>query len=113
MVSKAQELYETFPQGNYVLVVVCGLEITGELEILTVSLQSRSQALDYMFSAVACVIESFSKKGNTGSFQALPSTLHLTPIASPRVLIPPQCFTGRSTAHKQLSYYTTEYYKVL
>ncbi len=65
------------------------------------SLQSRTQTLDDRLSAVVCVKESFSKKRNTESFQALYTkatrmceTLHLTPIASPRVRIPPQHFTG-------------------
>ncbi len=43
-------------------------------------------------------------------------TLHLTPIASPRVRIPPQCFTGSAPAHVHVSpsdYYRTEFYKVL
>lgn len=63
--SKAQGLYETFQQGNVVLGLVCALEITGELEVLNMSLQSRTQTLDGMLSAVACVKESFSKKRNT------------------------------------------------
>ncbi len=45
-VSKAQGLYETFQQGNVVLGLVCALEITGELEVLNMSLQSRTQTLD-------------------------------------------------------------------
>ncbi len=120
--SKAQELYETFQQGN-VLGLMFALEITGELEVLNMSLQSRSQTLDGMLSAVACVKESFSKKRNTESFQALYTkatrmceTLHLTPIASPRVRIPPQRFTGSAPAHVHVSpfdYYRTEFYKVL
>ncbi len=121
--SKAQGLYETFQQGNVVLGLVCALEITGELEVLNMSLQSRTQTLDGMLSAVACVKESFSKKRNTESFQALYTkatrmceTLHLTPIASPRVRIPPQRFTGSAPAHVHVSpsdYYRTEFYKVL
>ncbi len=120
--SKAQGLYETFQQGNVVLGLVCALEITGELEVLNMSLQSRTQTLDGMLSAVACVKESFSKKRNTESFQALYTkatrmceTLHLT-IASPRVRIPPQRFTGSAPAHVHVSpsdYYRTEFYKVL
>ncbi|KAA0708777.1 hypothetical protein E1301_Tti019797 [Triplophysa tibetana] len=68
------------------------------------SLQRRTQTLDGMLSAVACVKESFSKKRNTESFQALYmkatrmcETLHLTPIASPRVRIPPQRFTAAAS----------------
>ncbi len=86
--SKAQGLYETFQQGNVVLGIVCALEITRELEVLNMSLQSSTQNLDGMLSAVAFVKESFSKKRNTESFQALYTkasrmceTLHLTPIA--------------------------------
>lgn len=60
--SKAQRLYETFQQGNVVLGLSCALAITGELEVLNMSLQSRTQTLDGMLSAVACVKESFSKK---------------------------------------------------
>ncbi len=121
--SKAQGLYETFQQGNVFLGLVCALEITGELEVLNMSLQSRTQTLDGMLSAVVCVKESFSKKRNTESFQALYTkatrmceTLHLTPIASPRVRIPPQHFTGSAPAHVHVSpfdYYRTEFYKVL
>ncbi len=44
--SKAQGLYETFQQRNVVLGLVCALEITGELEVLNMSLQSRTQTLD-------------------------------------------------------------------
>ncbi len=43
-------------------------------------------------------------------------TLHLTPIASPRVRIPLQRFTGSAPAHVHVSpfdYYRTEFYKVL
>ncbi len=43
-------------------------------------------------------------------------TLHLTPIASPCVCIPPQRFTGSAPAHVHVSpsdYYRTEFYKVL
>lgn len=121
--SKAHGLYETFQQGNVVLGLVCALEITGELEVLNMSLQSRTQTLDGILSAVAFVKESFSKKRNTESFQALYTkatrmceTLHLTPIASPRVRIPPQRFTGSAPAHVHVSpsdYYRTEFYKVL
>ncbi len=116
-------MYETFQQGNVVLGLVCALEITGELQVLNMSLQSRTQTLDGMLSAVACVKESFSKKRNTESFHALYTkatrmceTLHLTPIASPRVRIPPQHFTGSAPAHVHVSpfdYYRTEFYKVL
>ncbi len=87
------------------------------------SLQSRTQTLDGMLSAVACVKECFSKKRNTESFQALYTkvtrmceTLHLTPIAYPRVRIPPQRFTGIAPAHVHVSpsdYYRTEFYKDL
>ncbi len=65
--SKAQGLYETFSAGKccpWSCVCVCALEITGELEVLNMSLQSRTQTLDGMLSAVACVKESFSKKRN-------------------------------------------------
>ena len=60
MASKAQRLYETFQQGNGVLVWTLG--ITGELDILNISLQSRTQTLDDTRSAVAFVKESFCKK---------------------------------------------------
>ncbi len=112
-----------FQKENVILGIVCALEITGELEVLNMSLQSRTQTLDGMLSAVACVKESFSKKRNTESFQALYTkatrmceTLHLTPIAYPRVRIPPQRFTGSAPAHVHVSpsdYYRTEFYKVL
>ncbi len=36
--SKAQGLYETFQQGNVVLGLVCALEITGELEVLNITM---------------------------------------------------------------------------
>ena len=62
--SKAQGLYDTFQQGKVVLGLVCALEITGELEVLNMSLQSRTQTLDGMLSAVACVKESLRKKRN-------------------------------------------------
>lgn len=61
---EAQGLYETLQQGNVVLGLVCALEITGELDILNTSLQSRTQSLDGRLSAVACVQESFSRKRN-------------------------------------------------
>lgn len=54
---EAQGLYETLQQGNVVLGLVCALEITGELDILNMSLQSRTQSLDGRLSAVACVQE--------------------------------------------------------
>ncbi|RXN36856.1 zinc finger MYM-type 1-like protein [Labeo rohita] len=98
--SKAQGLYDTFQQGNVVFGLLCALEITGELEVLNMSLQSTIQTIDGMLSAVACVKDSFSKKRNSEIFQALYTkatsmceTLHLTPIAAPRVRIPPQRFT--------------------
>lgn len=38
-------------------VLVCALEVTGDSEVLNMSLQSRIQNLDGMLSAVACVKE--------------------------------------------------------
>ncbi len=69
------------------------------------------------------VLRKVSAKRETQSFQALYTkatrmceTLHLTPIAYPRVRIPPQHFTGSAPAHVHVSpsdYYRTEFYKVL
>ena len=120
--SRAQGLYDKFQQGNVVLGLMLALEITEQLETLNVSLQHRTQTIDGMLSAVACVKESFAKKRNPDSFQTVYSkaaqmcqTLGLTPISSPRHHKPPQRFTGSAPAHVDASpseYYRREYYKV-
>jgi len=120
---RAQGLYDKFQQGNVVLGLLLALETTEELETLNVSLQRRTQTIDGMLSAVACVKDTFAKKRNPDSFQTVHTkasqmceTLGLTPIASPRVHKPPQRFTGCAPAHVHASpseYYRTEFYKVL
>ncbi|XP_044204494.1 uncharacterized protein LOC122980496 [Thunnus albacares] len=95
-----------------------------ELETLNVSLQCRTQTIDGMLSAVACVKETFAKKKrNPDSFGTIHTkalqmceTFGPTPIASPCFHRPPQRFTGCAPAHVHASpseYYRTEFYKVL
>lgn len=59
---RAQGLYDKFQQGNVVLGLLLALETTEELETLNVSLQHRTQTVDGMLSAVACVKDTFAKK---------------------------------------------------
>ena len=99
------------------------VEITEELETLNVSLQHRTQTIDGMLFAVACVKEILGKKRNPDAFQVVYNkashmceSLGLTPAAAPRFHRPPERFTGSAHAHAHASpseYYRTEFYKAL
>lgn len=101
--SKAQGLFETVQQGTVALSSVCFGDNKGVagFEYLPPELNT----LGGMFSALACVKESFGKKKKkqfSGSLLTVKATrmcwkLLLTPVASPCTHIPPQCFTGTHT----------------
>lgn len=121
--NRANGLHDRFQQGNVVLGLLLALETIEELENLNTSLQSRTQTINGMLSAVAYVKDAFANKRNSERFQIVYTKASekcqipdLSPIALPRTRNPPKRLTGQACAHVHSSpseYYKMEFYKVL
>nr|XP_008300301.1 PREDICTED: uncharacterized protein LOC103372433 [Stegastes partitus] len=99
------------------------MDVTEELECLNTSLQSRSQTLNGMLTAVTCVKDSIAEKRTPERFQSIYNRasqmcekLNLSPIEMPRVRNPPKRLAGEAAAHVppfSVDYFRTEFFKVL
>ncbi len=121
--NRANGLHDRFQQGNVVIGLLLALEAIEELENLNTSLQSRTQTINGMLSAVAYVRDAVANKRNSERFQIVYTKasemcqiLDLSPIALPHTRNPPKRLTGQACAHVHSSpseYYKTEFTKCL